>query len=59
MAKVTKAPEGAVKARVLVGCALGNCDDVVEVAVDDLPGLVGVVDADPAAVAYAENLTKE
>lgn len=58
MAKVTKASEGAVKVRVLVGCALGHCDDVVEVAADDLPGLAGVVDADPAAVEYAESLKK-
>ena len=56
MAKVTKALEGAVKVRVLVACALGHCDDVVEVDVDDLPGLAGVVDADPAAVEYAESL---
>ncbi|CUI04684.1 hypothetical protein BN2497_4145 [Janthinobacterium sp. CG23_2] len=58
MPKVTKALEGAVKVRVLVACALGLCDDVIEVDADDLPGLVGVVDADPAAVEYAESIKK-
>ena len=54
----TKKTESAttVSARVLVDCALGKCDQVVEVLSVDLPSLVGMVDADPAAVAYAKSL---
>jgi hypothetical protein len=45
-----------VKARVLVDCDLGKCNDVVEVDPADVKGLEGVVDAAPAAVKYAESL---
>jgi hypothetical protein len=58
MAKEQKAPEGKVKARVLVDCAYGRCDDVVEIDAASVEGLSGVVDAEPAAVAYAESLAK-
>jgi len=45
-----------VKARVLIDCDLGKCNDVVEVDQTDVKGLEGVVDAAPAAVKYAETL---
>ena len=45
-----------ISARVLVDCALGKCDQVIEVLSVDLPSLAGTVDADPAAVAYAKSL---
>jgi len=45
-----------VKARVLIDCDLGKCNDVVEVDQADVKGLEGVVDAAPAAVKYAESL---
>jgi hypothetical protein len=45
-----------VKARVLVGCVYGHCDDVVEIEAKLIEQLAGVVDTDPAAVAYAESL---
>ncbi|MCE3262627.1 MAG: hypothetical protein K0R43_1706 [Pseudoduganella sp.] len=58
MAKA-KTQEGKVKARVLVDCAHGKCNEVVEVDAIELEGLAGVLDADPAAVAYAESLATE
>lgn len=48
-----------VKVRVLVACALGKCDDVVEIDAADVKALAGTVDADPKAVAYAESLVTE
>ena len=45
-----------VKARVLVDGSLGKVNDVVLLDAADLPQWAGVVDADPAAVAYAESL---
>lgn len=45
-----------VKARVLIDCVHGKCNDVVEVDQDDVKSLEGVVDASPAAVKYAESL---
>lgn len=63
MAKTKKQNEpdaeaGAVKARVLTPCAWGEPDDVVEVSAEDAEQgrIAGVLDADPAAVAYAESL---
>jgi len=53
------ASKGAVKARVLVDCDLGRCDDVVEIDAALVASLGGVVDTDPAAVAYAESLRKQ
>lgn len=55
MAKA-KTQEGTVKVRVLVDCAVGKCDEVVEVDAKDLPALAGMVDPHPDAVAYAESL---
>ena len=52
----TKKQSEPVKARILVDCVLGKCNAIVMVQPDELPALVGVVDADPAAVAYAESL---
>jgi hypothetical protein len=51
-------PEGEVKARLLVDCDLGKCNDVVLVDAAHLEALAGVVDADPAAVDYAESTAK-
>lgn len=48
-----------VKVRVLVACALGKCDDVIEIDATEVKALVGTVDADPKAVAYAESLAAE
>lgn len=45
-----------VKVRVLRDCSYGNCDDVVEVDSSLVASLVGTVDADETAVAYAESL---
>jgi hypothetical protein len=58
MAKKQQLAEGQVKARVLVDCDLGNCNDVVAVDETSLESLAGVVDAEPAAVTYAESLAK-
>jgi hypothetical protein len=51
-----KKPATKVRARVLYDCTLGRCDDVVEVDESQLASLAGTVDADPAAVAYADSL---
>jgi hypothetical protein len=48
-----------VKARVLVDGAYGKCNDVIEIDASEAKDLAGVVDADPAAVAYAELLAAE
>lgn len=48
-----------VRARVLVAGAHGNCNDIIEIDADLAATLVGTVDTDPAAVAYAESLIKE
>ena len=45
-----------VKVRVLVKCEHGVPNDVVEVDAADVKSLEGVVDATPAAVAFAETL---
>jgi ornithine cyclodeaminase/alanine dehydrogenase-like protein (mu-crystallin family) len=47
-----------VKARALVDGSHGKCNDVIEIDSSLLAALSGVVDADPAAVAYAESLAK-
>jgi hypothetical protein len=49
---------GAVRARVLTTCQLGNADDVVDVPAElvDQFLAIGVIDTDPDAVAYAESL---
>ncbi len=49
-------PEATVKARVLVDCALGNANDVVDIAATQAKAAAGLVDTDPAAVAYAQSL---
>lgn len=48
-----------IKVRVLVAGAHGNCNDVIELDAELAATLAGIVDADPAAVAYAESLIKE
>jgi len=54
----TKKQTGATKVRVLVAGAFGQPDDVIELDGDELAQALasGQVDADPAAVAYAESL---
>lgn len=58
--KPGKAPkaEAPTKVRVLVDCALGNVNDVVELAAGQAKAAAaqGLVDTDPAAVAYAQSL---
>jgi hypothetical protein len=46
------------KARVLLDCAYGKVDQVIEIEAADLAiaQASGQVDTDPAAVAYAESL---
>ncbi|MBZ2208483.1 hypothetical protein [Massilia soli] len=53
-----KAPAGAVKARVLRECDYGKCDEVVTLDGELVASLHGVLDAEPAAVEYAESLAK-
>lgn len=55
---VAKPPKQAsmVKARVLRECSFGKCDDVVTLDADLVASLHGTVDAEPAAVEYAEAL---
>jgi len=50
---------GKVKVRILRDCVYGTCDEVVEIEAELVESLAGVVDADPAAVAYAESLAKQ
>jgi hypothetical protein len=47
-----------VKARVLVEGAYGKPNDVVEVDAAEVKAQPGALDADPAAVAYAESLAQ-
>jgi hypothetical protein len=47
-----------VKARVLVDCDLGKCNEVIEVEEKALKSHAGTVDPSPEAVAYAESLNK-
>ena len=58
MSKNQKAPEGEVKVRVLRDCVYGKCDDVATMDAALAASLDGVVDAEPAAVEYAESLAK-
>ena len=46
--------EGGVKARVLVDGAFGKVDDVVEVTAEQVAASGGELDANPAAVEWAE-----
>lgn len=57
---LNKEPEAStVKARVLVAGPHGECNDVIEIDAALAATLAGTIDTDPAAVAYAESLTKE
>ena len=51
-------PSPATRARVLMACAYGQPDDIVTLSDTELDQAVdfGMVDSDPAAVAYAESL---
>jgi hypothetical protein len=51
--------DGDIKARVLVDCDLGKCNDVVLISAAQIEALADVVDTDPAAVEYAESIAKE
>ena len=57
----TKKVTGNTKARVLLDCAYGNVNDVIEILPDDLlvAEASGYVDTHPDAVAYAESLKAE
>lgn len=46
------------KVRILRECAHGKCDDVVSLDAATIASYAGTVDADPAAVAYAESLAQ-
>lgn len=56
MAKKDNFEPSAVRVRVLIDCPHGKCNDVVELDAYLVASLAGVVDADPASVAYAESL---
>lgn len=45
-----------VEARVLIDSVHGKCNDVIEIEQALVKSLEGVVDAEPAAVAYAKSL---
>ncbi|WP_219118980.1 hypothetical protein [Janthinobacterium sp. UMAB-56] len=47
-----------VKARVLVSCAYGEPNDIIELEEQLAAPLGAVIDTDPAAVAYAESIQK-
>lgn len=54
---MAKTPEVTlIKARVLVAGPHGECNDVIELDATLAATLVGTIDTDPAAVAYAESL---
>ncbi|MQA39028.1 hypothetical protein [Rugamonas aquatica] len=53
------APDGEVKARVLIDCDLGKCNEVVLVDAALAETMGDLIDTDPAAVAYAESIAKE
>lgn len=56
--KPAEKPAEKTKARVLLDCAYGKVDQVIEIEAADLAvaQASGQVDTDPAAVAYAESL---
>ncbi len=56
MSKNQKVSPGEVKVRILRACQYGQCDEVVLMDAALAESLHNVVDADPAAVAYAESL---
>ena len=58
MPKKSAAPSGKVKVRILIDCAAGRCNTVVEVDAEAARDLVanGEADDTPAAVAYVESL---
>lgn len=45
-----------IRARVLVSGAHGQVDQVIEIESDQVEAMAGIVDTDPASVAYAESL---
>ena len=57
MSKKQPAPSGLVRARVLVSCAYGEPNDVVEVP-QEVADASGELDADADAVKYADSLGK-
>lgn len=59
--KTDPAAEGHVQARVLTGCSFGNANDVVTLdSAEAASGVAdGLLDTDPAAVAYALSLLPE
>lgn len=59
VADTAPAEPATLKARVLVAGPHGECNDVIELDAELAATLSGTIDTDPAAVAYAESLTKE
>jgi hypothetical protein len=51
--------EGEVKARLLIDCDLGKCNDVVLIDAQLAETMKDVIDTTPAAVEYAESIAKE
>ena len=51
--------DGDIKARLLVDCDLGKCNDVVLISIAVAEAMASIIDIDPAAVEYAESLAKE
>lgn len=58
MAKTNNSTNSIVKARVLVSCAYGEPNDIVELDDELAESLGDVLDTSPAAVAYAESIQK-
>lgn len=56
MTKKENGSSNTVRVRVLIDCAHGQCNDVIEMDADMAESLNGIVDATPEAVAYAESL---
>lgn len=48
-----------IEVRLLADCGLGKCNDVVEIAPDQIDAFSGLVDSNPAAVKYAKGLKNE
>jgi hypothetical protein len=57
-AKDTSTPAAPIKARVLVSSDYGQPNDVIDIDPDLAATLVGVVDVDAAAVAYAASIAQ-
>lgn len=59
MAKKPQSESGKVKVRVLMDCEFGKVNQVVELDAEVAKAHADTVDANPAAVEYAESISKE